>query len=139
MSSRSDSTQSSSSSTTSTTNQNDQRALADNGGLALAANAALNYTNAFPDAVKDAFIKVVNLAEGAGQIVLDSNAKLVQISETALNKFAAVQKDANVSATTQDAQVIQGSGGLTAAQMTKYVALAGVAIAAVVFFMKGKR
>lgn len=139
MSSKSDSTQSSSSSTSSTTNANDQRALADNGALALAANASIQYTTQFPEQVADVFKSVVDLASGAGQIVSDTNAKLVQVAEAALNKFAAIQSNANSTSSIQQAQAEQGGAGITISSVVKYLAIGGAVIFGIVYLMKGKR
>lgn len=59
---------SSSSSARTTSIQEDNRVVADSGGLALAKGAQINIENQFPDTVVGVFNKLVDFASGAGQV-----------------------------------------------------------------------
>lgn len=128
---------SSSTSSQSTTQEisQDQRALADNSGVALS-SSTLNYTEAFPEPVAKAFQDLISLSKAAGDIVIETNAKLVETTKSALDKFAAIKTGETVAAV-QSSPV--GSTTLQNTESVKYIALAVVGVAALIFLLQMRK
>lgn len=128
---------SSSTSSQSTTQEisQDQRALADNQGVALS-SSTLNYSENFPEPVAKAFQDLISLSRDAGQVVIDTNAKLVETTKTALDKFAAL-KSGEVVAAVQTSP--QGAATIQNTESVKYIALAAVGVAALIFLLQMRK
>jgi len=75
----------SSSSSTATTVQEDNRVVADSGGLALGRGAGLQITQEFPDKVAQAFSEIVDLGK---QAITASTSNVQAIKSTVENKQA---------------------------------------------------
>jgi hypothetical protein len=77
--------QSSSSTTTQTTTQQyDQRVGAEGGAVALGQGASLSINEQFPENVAKAFNELINLARDAGELIINSNQNLQEVTKNAL-------------------------------------------------------
>lgn len=124
---------SSSSSSTSTQNQ-DLRVGADNGAIALGQGSQFQINNQFPDTVATAFLKLVDLASGAGQLVADTSKQINEAQKT--NRE--VSTAAINALTQQKAADVQGTASVLP-QIAPYLAAAAVAIVIVIYLMRRKK
>jgi len=127
----------SSSSSTSTTSLTetinaDQRVAADNSALALGAGASLEINQQFSQDVKEAFIKLIDLAAGAGDLVQASTQQVKDASQAAINASQAAVETVSKQVTTT-----QAGGNTIFQQIFPYVA--AVAVVAVVIILNKKK
>ena len=135
------SSSSSSASTTQTVNE-DNRAAADNGGIALAKGAQLIQTDEFSDNVAKAFNQLIDLARDAGSVALDAQTSAMQNAmqnaEDALNKV--VQQSSNaLTAVSQRLETQESGDDAIYTKIFPYIAVIGVAVIIVIALVSFRR
>lgn len=147
---------SSSTSTSTTTEQYDQRVGAESGGVALGQGASLSISEQFPENVAKAFNELINLARGAGELIINSNENLQEATKNALISNEKVLQlalekvgaqgalSADVSKNTTEALTklleTQGKGASTIfTDLFPYIAAGIIGLVAIVIYLNTKK
>lgn len=114
--------------TTSTTTQDNKVSATDN-AVALGNEAVLNYTEQFPDNVKEAFDELVGLARDAGLTAIGFAKEAISANQKSVDAVQTTSKNAIDAANLKDAALLKSS--------IPYIA--AVAVAYFIFTRKGKK
>lgn len=142
--------------TTTTTQQYDQRVGAEGGAVALGQGASLSVQEQFPENVARAFNELINLARGAGELIINSNENLQEATKNALasNEKAlqlalekvgaqgAISADVSKSTTESLAKLLetQTKGASTIyTDIFPYIAAGIIGLVAIVIYLNAKK
>ncbi len=131
------SSSSSSASTTQSVNE-DNRAAADNGGIALGKNATLIQTDEFSDNVAKAFNDLISLAKDAGSVAVEAQTAAMQNAEAALNKLAQQSSDA-LTAVSQRLETQEAGEDSIYTKIFPYIVVVAVAVIIAIAVMSFRR
>ena len=149
--------QSSSSTTTQTTTQQyDQRVGAEGGAVALGQGASLSINEQFPENVAKAFNELINLARDAGELIINSNQNLQEVTKNALasnektvqmalekvNAQGRISADVSKNTTEALAKLLetQGKGASTIfTDLFPYIAAGIIGLVAIVIYLNTKK